>query len=444
MEVAQPDVRISKDRCRIVKTNEEFKQHEERLMQKRINELNNSITQKCHMLWNEHLSSKPKPMHLAFTYEYNDMGTYLAASDRYVASEHKDSKQKWWNNQKASEMSHGFLPSVLEACDQMAQVLASYMDAELRVEFANLCMFELLETAITAVFSTSRSGSNEIFLRTAFQYSKSELRRKLVAYFTEHELSAYSCKQRRKKETWRVMISTKKQQLLAIFCEPFRPHSVTVKSDDTSLGLQMDDQGQGNNVVNNQRNCGVQTHMYTGGYKPVLPPLPWMGLSAHSFPSEDATGTAMVTPHVLSQLAVAANSVPSYQVPCISPPELPPLPPLPVLSSMRHHPYASHSFEFAASEAQALGYRSHRRQWSPPNENNCISQLPAPQRIQLPEIAALGQAAYHDHAHNHANPNYCNLLLPAPSAPERLAYDHQNDQSFCLPQHVSTLSFSYS
>lgn len=40
--------------------------------------------------------------------------------DEYKADQHKDNKQKWWNNQKASEMSQQFLPSVLQSTDRVS------------------------------------------------------------------------------------------------------------------------------------------------------------------------------------------------------------------------------------------------------------------------------------------------------------------------------------
>ena len=39
-----------------------------------------------------------------------------------------------------------------------------------------------------------RSGSNEVFLRTSFQYSKANLRKKLVSYFSDQELRIYHLK----------------------------------------------------------------------------------------------------------------------------------------------------------------------------------------------------------------------------------------------------------
>ncbi len=44
-----------------------------------------------------------------------------------------------------------------------------------------------------------RSGSNEVFLRTSFQYSKANLRKKLESYFNQHELQRYDSKMRKKK-----------------------------------------------------------------------------------------------------------------------------------------------------------------------------------------------------------------------------------------------------
>lgn len=77
---------------------------------------------------------------------------------------------------------------------------------------------QLLETATTAVFSTQRSGSNEVFLRTSFQYSKSDLRKKLLSYFPEeHELRNYDTKVLKKKNSWCEVIKKKKDRLLKEF-----------------------------------------------------------------------------------------------------------------------------------------------------------------------------------------------------------------------------------
>ena len=65
---------------------------------------------------------------------------------------------------------------------------------------------QLLETAITSVFSTQRSGSNEVFLRTSFQYAKAGLRKKLVSYFGDGELRQYDTKSRKKKDLWQRLI----------------------------------------------------------------------------------------------------------------------------------------------------------------------------------------------------------------------------------------------
>ena len=77
------------------------------------------LTQKCHVIWNQYLFNKPKPNPLRFAFTYHNLDKYLAVCDNYEPSQHKDPKQKWWNNQKASEMSQGFLPSVLNATDQV-------------------------------------------------------------------------------------------------------------------------------------------------------------------------------------------------------------------------------------------------------------------------------------------------------------------------------------
>ena len=64
-----------------------------------------------------------------------------------------------------------------------------------------------------------RSGSNEVFLRTSFQYSKANLRKKLISYFNECELRAYDLKARKKKDLWTKLIKQKKEHLLQRFSQ---------------------------------------------------------------------------------------------------------------------------------------------------------------------------------------------------------------------------------
>jgi len=199
-------------RRKVEKSDEEFKEHERTLMSKRTEEINSTITKKMHTLWTQFLSPIPKPLNLRMNFVFRELDDYLSVCDNYQSSQHKDSKQKWWNNQKASEMSNGFLPAVLDATDQMAHYLGRMIDEPLRVEFTKYCKFELLETVITSVFSTQRSGSNEVFLRTSFQYSKSELRRKLLSYFEDHELKRYQIKELKKKNSWCEAIKDKKER----------------------------------------------------------------------------------------------------------------------------------------------------------------------------------------------------------------------------------------
>ena len=78
----------------------------------------NKNKQKCHTLWNQYLYFKKKPQ-LQFHFTYHGFDNYLKKCDDYKPEQHKDNKQKWWNNQKASEMSQDFLPAVLNATDQV-------------------------------------------------------------------------------------------------------------------------------------------------------------------------------------------------------------------------------------------------------------------------------------------------------------------------------------
>eukprot|EP01083_Nonionella_stella_P216916 779137_1 len=205
-----------RQRPKIEKTNEEFKQHERILMHKRNQEVNNAVTKKCHQIWNQHIN-KPKPNPLEFNFVYHNIEKYLAVCDTYEPSQHKDPKQKWWNNQKASEMSQGFLPSILNSTDQMAEFVGQQVLEVVQTEFTHYCIFELLETAVSSVFSTMRSGSNEVFLRTSFQYSKANLRKKLESYFSQHELQTYDLKMRKKKDLWSKLIKEKKEKFLIEF-----------------------------------------------------------------------------------------------------------------------------------------------------------------------------------------------------------------------------------
>jgi len=200
-------------------------------MRKREEEVNRAIDKKLHYLWNQFLDPELKPLNLGMHFVFHGLPRYLSVCDNYRESQHKDSKQKWWNNQKASEMSNGFLPEVLRATDQSAVDLALNIEAMVRPEFTRYCKFELLETAILSVFSTQRSGSNEVFLRTSFQYSKSNLRKKLLSYFDDAELSTFDAKAaRKKKDVWCRMIKTKKDKLL----QDFKAKRERVRSESCS------------------------------------------------------------------------------------------------------------------------------------------------------------------------------------------------------------------
>ena len=124
------------------------------------------LTQKVHLIWNQYLSHKPKPDPLRFVFVFHELNEYLSVCDNYEASQHKDPKQKWWNNQKASEMSNGFLPSALRATDQvctscnvhsihsriglylitmqMERSLGGHIAVDLQCEVTDYCMFEVL------------------------------------------------------------------------------------------------------------------------------------------------------------------------------------------------------------------------------------------------------------------------------------------------------------
>lgn len=101
------------EKPKIQKSDCEFKQHETDLIKKRVEAVNQSFNLKINQLWNSHLFDKTKPDPLQFCFKFGNLSKYLSVCDTYKASEHKDSKQKWWNNQKASELSMDFLPSIL-------------------------------------------------------------------------------------------------------------------------------------------------------------------------------------------------------------------------------------------------------------------------------------------------------------------------------------------
>eukprot|EP01084_Bolivina_argentea_P314497 544736_1 len=208
-----------KHRSKVEKSNEEFRQHERELMIKRISEINNIITKKSTTIWDQYLFHKPKPPNVCIKFQYEGLEEYLKVSDCYKETEHKDPKQKWWNNQKASEMSQDFLPSVLNATDQMSMFIGKQIHNALQNEFTQYVIFELLETAISSTFKTLRSGSNEVFLRTSFQYSKAQFRHKLVNYFKASELVDFDVKQRKKKENWLRLIRDKRDKLLSTFLQ---------------------------------------------------------------------------------------------------------------------------------------------------------------------------------------------------------------------------------
>lgn len=159
------------------------------------------------------------PCTIHFNFMYPSINIYLDKINDYENGRHKDDKQKWWNNQKASEMSKDFLPSILNNVDEIARLLCTqyvlqmnnYPNIPLSIHeptsiFYSLMRFELLDTCVNSVFSTQRSGSNEIFLRTSFQYAKAKLRKKLQQYFSDTELKDIQTSQRKKKDTWVTLI----------------------------------------------------------------------------------------------------------------------------------------------------------------------------------------------------------------------------------------------
>eukprot|EP01083_Nonionella_stella_P005404 15607_1 len=255
--IPSSDTKPRRQRPKIEKSAEEFKQHEQLLMNKRNQEVNNAVTKKCHVIWNQFLSDQAKPNPLQFNFVYHNIDKYLNVCDSYQPSQHKDPKQKWWNNQKASEMSQQFLPSILNSTDQMAEYLGNQISDILRPQFTNYCVFELLETAITAVFSTMRSGSNEVFLRTSFQYSKANLRKKLVSYFTEQELRCYDLKQRKKKDLWTKLIKQKKD----ILFKQFNDKKESLYGDHKNVKLDGDEYITSHNTI--QSNCTLPPSIHS-------------------------------------------------------------------------------------------------------------------------------------------------------------------------------------
>ena len=65
---------------------------------------------------------------LNFNFQYHGLEKYVKETDLYDPERHKDPKQKWWNNQKASEMSQDFLPSILNATDEVKNIFTHSND----------------------------------------------------------------------------------------------------------------------------------------------------------------------------------------------------------------------------------------------------------------------------------------------------------------------------
>ena len=59
---------------------------------------------------------------LNLNFKYQRLEQYLNVSDKYDPSCHEEPKQKWWDKQKASELSQDFLPAVLDATDQVNDI----------------------------------------------------------------------------------------------------------------------------------------------------------------------------------------------------------------------------------------------------------------------------------------------------------------------------------
>merc|ERR1719361_1505495 len=182
-------------------------------------------------------------------------------------------------------MSQGFLPSVLHETDRMAERLGQHIET-LKVEFINYCKFELLETAITSVFSTMRSGSNEVFLRTSFQYSKANLRKQLLSYFEEHEVRPYDLKSRKKKDLWVRLIKEKKQRLLWVFGQK----KAVLNKDDAHLPPLLQD---------NNSSCS------SGSVTNTMPPIDWKESVSHRYTQNQALVSCAPYPSSITTAAKA-------------------------------------------------------------------------------------------------------------------------------------------
>lgn len=110
---------MSAEKPKVVKSDEEFKQHQRSVMDERIVAINNAINKKYHILWNQYLSHKTLPTTLQFKFVFNGMDQYLKVCDSYKPAKQKKSKSEWWSRLQSNQMSYTFLPSILNKSDKV-------------------------------------------------------------------------------------------------------------------------------------------------------------------------------------------------------------------------------------------------------------------------------------------------------------------------------------
>eukprot|EP01084_Bolivina_argentea_P084160 152287_1 len=203
---------------------EEFTQRQLLIINKRISAINNTITKKSCVVWNQHLGHNTAPSSIKFNFQSLSKDQYLTESAKYKTVQRKLPNSEWWGSNicaKQNALAQRVLSNILDEIIIKANYIGQHTSDGLQTEFTNYCTFELLETAITAVFHRERSGTSEVFIRTAFQHSRGRLRKKLKSYFTAEELEPYDRQKNlmKKKDFWCTLIKQKKQKLFTKYAK---------------------------------------------------------------------------------------------------------------------------------------------------------------------------------------------------------------------------------
>lgn len=105
--------------------------------------------------------------------------------------------------------------------------MAGYHCESLREEFQSYCTYELLETAITSTRKLQHMNQEiPIFLKSSFYPKFSNLRTKLVSYFSKDAIKSYNSSQRKKKELWHKLVREKKERILKDYLTKQSPMTV--------------------------------------------------------------------------------------------------------------------------------------------------------------------------------------------------------------------------